>query len=200
VVVHRQAVVTEGSGEAGKELREQVRVEEGRAPTPSAALIDSQSVKTTEQGGKRGYDAGKKINGRKRHILVDTLGLLLRVVVHPASLQDREGAKLVLTKIKDLFPRLQLIWADGGYAGKLVDWVKQQFQWVLEIVKRNDGVTGFQVLPRRWVVERTLAWLSHNRRLSKAYEALLETSQAFVYAAMIPLMLKRLKSEIQDSG
>lgn len=182
------------------DLRQQVRREEEREPTPSAAIIDSQSVKTTEQGGERGFDAGKKVNGRKRHILVDTIGLLLMVVVHQASIQDRDGAKLVLEKVKGLFPRLKLIWADGGYAGKLVDWVKEQFQWVLEIVRRSDDAKGFQVLPRRWVVERTLAWLSHNRRLSKDYEALTETSEAFVYAAMIPLMLKRLKPQAQASG
>lgn len=181
------------------QLREEVRVKEGREATPSAAIIDSQSVKTTEQGGERGYDAGKKVNGRKRHILVDTIGLLLLVVVHPASLQDRDGAKLVLEKVNGRFPRLQLIWADGGYAGLLIDWVKEQCQWLLEIVKRSDQSQGFVVLPRRWVVERTLAWLSHNRRLSKDYEALSKTSEALVYTAMIHLMLKRLKPPIQAS-
>lgn len=181
------------------ELREDVRVKEGREPTPSAAIIDSQSVKTSEQGGERGFDAGKKVNGRKRHILVDTIGLLLMVVVHQASIQDRDGAKLVLEKVKGLFPRLKLIWADGGYAGCLIDFVKEQFQFLLEIVKRSDDLKGFQVLPRRWVVERTLAWLSHNRRLSKDYEALPQTSESFVYLAMIRLMLKRLKPPIEAS-
>jgi putative transposase len=174
-------------------LRERVRQQAGRKRTPSAAIIDSQTVKTTEAGGERGYDAGKKINGRKRHILVDTIGLLLLVVVHSASLQDRDSAKLVLAQVKGRFARLKLIWADGGYAGQLVSWVKEQLRCVLEIVKRSDDVVGFEVLPRRWVVERTLAWISRCRRLSKDYEALTETSEAYVYLAMIHLMLKRLK-------
>ena len=176
-------------------LRMAVRESEGREDSPSAAIIDSQSVKTTEQGGDRGYDAGKKVNGRKRHILVDTIGLLMCVLVHSADIQDRDGAKLLLARIKDQFPRLQLIWADGGYAGQLVEWVKTQFNWVLQIVKRSDDVAGFQVLPRRWVVERTLAWLSRNRRLSKDYERLPQTSEAFCYLAMSHLMLKRLASK-----
>jgi putative transposase len=121
----------------------------GREEQPSAAILDSQSVKTTETKGERGYDAGKKVNGRKRHILVDTMGLLLMVVVHIASVQDRDGAMIVLQKAKQSFSRLQLIWADGGYAGKLVNWAKESYQWILEIVKRNDEVKGFHVLPRR---------------------------------------------------
>lgn len=169
-----------------------VREADGREDCPSAAIIDSQSVKTTEQGGERGYDAGKKINGRKRHLIVDTMGLLMRVFVHRADLQDREGAKLLLARIKDQFPRLQLIWADGGYAGQLVEFVKTQFNWVLQIVKRSDDVAGFYILPRRWVVERTLAWLSRNRRLSKDYERLPQSSEAYCYLAMSHLMLKRL--------
>ncbi len=174
-------------------LRERVRQAEGRRRQPSAAIIDSQSVKTTEAGGLRGYDAGKKINGRKRHALVDTIGLLLVAIVHSAHIQDRDGAKLVLEKVKERFPRLRLIWADGGYAGQLVNWVKDQLSCVLEIVKRRDDVAGFEALPRRWVVERTLAWLSRCRRLSKDYEAETATSEAFIYLAMIHLMLKRLK-------
>jgi putative transposase len=140
----------------------------------------------------RGYDAAKKVKGRKRHILVDTIGLLLIVVVHTANIQDRDGAKLVLDQVKDVFPRLELIWADAGYSGKLVDWVNSVCGWMLEIVKRNDDVKGFQVLPRRWVVERTFGWLGRYRRLSKDYEGLTESSQAFIYAAMIHIMVKRL--------
>jgi putative transposase len=177
-------------------LRGLVRERDGRHRQPSAAILDSQSVKTTERGGFcRGYDAGKHVNGRKRHILVDTMGLLLIVIVHAASVQDRDGAKLVLAYLRHHFSRLRLIWADGGYAGELLKWVEQLRQrrrLRLEIVKRNDTTTGFVVLPRRWVVERTFAWLSFHRRLSKDYEALPETSQAVIYVAMIRLMLARL--------
>lgn len=125
--------------------------------------------------------------------MVDTLGLLIAVVVHAANIQDRDGAKLVLAKLKGICPRLQLIWADGGYAGKLIEWVKEFGNWVLEIVKRCDDMTGFVILPRRWVVERTFAWLGKYRRLSKDYETLPETSEAMIQIAMINLMLHRLK-------
>lgn len=146
--------------------------------------------------GARGYDAGKKIKGRKRHIIVDTLGLLLAVVVHPANIQDRDGAKLVLAKLVGKFSRLKLIWADGGYAGKLIEWTQELGHWILEIVKRSDDVTGFQVLPKRWIVERTFAWFGRNRRLSKDYETLTDSSEAIIYLAMIHLMLRRLKPRV----
>lgn len=181
-------------------LRAEVREAEGRNSQPSAAILDSQLVKTTSVKGVRGYDAGKKIKGRKRHILVDTIGLLLVVVVHAADIQDRDGAKLVLKQAKDLFPRLLLIWADGGYAGQLIDWVKAACGWVLEIVKRDPDVKGFKVLPRRWVVERTFGWLTHYRRLSKDYEVLTETSEAMVYAAMTRVILRRLDRRPQAAS
>jgi putative transposase len=169
-----------------------VRQAEGRHSSPSAAIIDSQSVKTTEQGGLRGYDAGKRVNGRKRHLVVDTIGLLLAVVVHAANIQDRDGAKLVFHKLKGKFLSLKLIWADGGYAGQLVDWALHFGKWVLEIVNRPKDQKGFVVLPRRWVVERTFAWLGRYRRLSKDYERLCQTSECLIEIAMIHLMLKRL--------
>ncbi len=143
-------------------LRTELGILHCRKPEPSAAVLDSQSVKTKHLE-LRGYDAGKKIKGRKRHILVDTIGLLLMVVVHTANIQDRDGAKLVLEQVKGTFSRLQLIWADAGYSGKLVDWTKVVCGWVLEIVKRSDDVKGFKVLPQRWVVEQTFGWLGRYR-------------------------------------
>ena len=178
-----------------RELRIAVRVSVGKDPEPSAAIIDSQSVKATEMSEARGYDAGKKVNGSKRHLLVDTLGLVLKVLVLTANIQDRNGAQTFLEKVKGQFPRLQKIWADGGYTGTLIEWVKQQCGWILEIVKRNDKAKGFEVLPHRWIVERTFGWLSRFRRLSKDYERLPLSGEAMVYIAMITLMTKRLAKQ-----
>jgi putative transposase len=181
-------------------LREAVREKAGRNRQASAAILDSQSVKTVEGGTARGYDAGKKVTGRKRHLVVDTLGLLLAVVVTGANVQDVIGARLVLAKLFDRLTqqrrqcwcRLQHLWADGGYRGTLIDWAKGQFAWTLEIVEKLGGQVGFQVLPHRWIIERSFAWLSRNRRLARDYERLPETSEAFIYVAMIRLMVKRL--------
>ena len=174
-------------------LREEARQVEGRKRHPSAAIIDSQSVKSTETSDERGYDAGKKVNGRKRHILVDTVGLLLMVMVLPADIQDRDGAKELLAAFfRRATPRPDRhIWADGGYAGALLLLASKLWRCTVEIVKRSDLHT-FKVLPRRWVVERTLGWLGRYRRLNRDYERQAKTGETMVYLAMIRLMLKRL--------
>jgi putative transposase len=173
-------------------LRAKMRRKAGRHKHPTAGCADSQSVKTTAIPGVRGYDKGKQVNGRKRHLLVDTLGLLLAVVVTAASVQDRDGAKLLFQRLGGACKKLRLIWVDGGYRGQLLDWVVEHCHFRLQLVLRSDSQKGFLVLPRRWVVERTFAWLNHHRRLSKDYEQLTQTSETFIYIVMIRLMLRRL--------
>jgi putative transposase len=178
-------------------LRTQVRHRAGRKASPSMGIIDSQSVKTTEQGGPHGKDAFKKVNGRKRHLVVDTLGMVVAAAVHSAGIQDRDGAKLVLKKLSGRFPRLEKILADGIYNGEIADWAKKIGGWLLELVVRDpDELEGekkrFKVLKWRWIVERTFAWLGRYRRMSKDYEGSEESSESWIYLAMIHLMLRRL--------
>ena len=188
---------TEGNWQAINEaLRKMDREKRGRNPEPTGAIVDSQSKKTTEAGGERGYDGGKNVNGRKRHVVVDTIGNLLSVVVNAANSDDRAGAKEAFDKLSaDTIASLKKIWADGGYSGeRFLNWVHETLQAVLEIAHRPPNAKGFVVVPVRWVVERTLAWLGRYRRLSKDYEHCTKSSEGMIYVASIATMLKRLDS------
>jgi putative transposase len=173
-------------------IHERVRVKMGKQASPSLGLMDSQSVKTSSMTIEKGYDGNKKVNGRKRHIITDTLGFLMGIVIHDANMNDREGAKLVLKNVQHKYPRLKKIIVDQGYTGELIDWTMRVFGWVLEVVVKVAGLSGFNVLPKRWVVERTFGWFNFQRRLSKDYELLPCCSEAMIRLSMIRIMLNKI--------
>ena len=169
------------------------RQQRGRTETPSGALIDSQSVKTSKEAGNVGFDGGKMVKGHKRHALTDTLGNMLKVIVTAANVSDIAGAKLIIdNNFVATFSTIKKIWADGTYRGNLINWVQETLDAILEIVSREAGQKGFKVQPKRWVIERTFAWLGNYRRLSKDYERLLRNSEGMIYLASINTMLKRI--------
>ena len=182
-------------------LRGRIRIACGRAELPTAAVIDAQTVRgaDTVAAASAGYDAGKKTKGRKRNIATDCLGLLLMVTVTAASMQDRDGAHRLLALVRERFSTISLVWADGGYAGRLVVWANQVLRLAVTIIKRSDNVTGFVVLPRRWVVERTFGWLVRHRRLVRDYERRPEHHEAMVWWATVTIMTRRLTQELTGS-
>jgi putative transposase len=173
-------------------LRRAVRAQQGRESEPTAIIIDSQSVKTVEAGGERGFDGGKQVDGRKRQMVVDTEGNLLTVVVHAANIQDRDGVQPALNETQDMCPSVTYAWADQSYRGDVIEWAANVLGITIEIVSRPADQVGFQVQPRRWVVERTIAWLGRCRRLSKDVEHLVKNSVAWIYWASIQRMLRYL--------
>jgi len=181
--------------ELNTKIREAVRKKAGKQPQASAMIADCQSAKSAEGGEKRGFDGGKKVSGRKRNLLVDTFGLVVLAKVTAANVQDVHAGKQLFQAVgqkPELLTRLEKIFADGGYRGELEDWVQDNLQVVLEIVLKLEGQKGFQVLPKRWVIERTFAWLTRHRRLARDYERLAQSSEAFIYLAMIRLGLRRI--------
>ncbi|MFE4960679.1 IS5 family transposase [Streptomyces sp. NPDC056653] len=183
-------------------LRGKAREAAGRDREPTAAIIDSQSVKAAASvpATSRGYDGGKKINGRRRHVITDSLGLLLMVLVTAADVTDRQAARVMLPQLRDRFRKISLVWADGGYTGHLVTWAKEKLQLTLQIVKRSDDMKGFVVLPRRWVVERSLGWLMRSRRLARDYETPPASSEAFIHFSASMLMARRLARTATDAA